>query len=511
MTTAVQVQYRRGTSSQVASFSGAAGEMVVDTTNNRLVVQDGSTAGGWPTAVASRVAVNDANYTLSSPYSIVAYTAISAARTVSLPATTSYASGQRLLVIDESGACSSTKTITLAPNGSDKIDGASAAIISQPYGYIEIESNGSGKWTTSDQGPQVNALNNLTGQLTLAATDGLNISASGSTISIGGPGGMVNKFRNGTMDVWQRGTSPSLTAGTSGSQYTADGWQVNWTASASAVPAISQGSGRLLTKNSLEVTGAANITDVQVQQRIESLVAAAFCSQIVTVQAQIYNNTGGSITPALTVKRPSTQDGWSGTINTDVNAVSLQACANGAWTQVAYTFSANSGVYNGLEIIFDFGNNLSSSGKDIQITECDIRVTPGAATGLNSSPPPPELRPVSSELPFCLRYFFTFGGSASYERVGLGQALGANSANIFLQFPAPMRAAPSMTVPTASNWGCLYGSGSVAAASAIALDDVTTIKCDINVTCASALSAGNATMLLANGTMSALLQFSAEL
>src|ERR1700691_1856490 len=218
MTTAVQAQYRRGTSSQVASCTGAAGEMVVDTTNNRLVVQDGSMAGCWPTPAASRVAVNDANYTLSSPYSIVAYAAISAARTLSLPATTSYASGQRLLVIDDSGACSSIKTITLAANGSDKIDGASSAVISQPYGYIEIESNGSGKWTTSDQGPQVNALNNLTGQITLAATDGLNILASGSTISIGGPGGMVNKFRNGTMDVWQRGTSPSLTAGTSGSQ-----------------------------------------------------------------------------------------------------------------------------------------------------------------------------------------------------------------------------------------------------------------------------------------------------
>ena len=37
-------------------------------------------------------------------------------------------------------------------------------------------------------------------------------------------GGLVNKFRNGTMDIWQRGTS-SLTATTSGA-YTADGWIV---------------------------------------------------------------------------------------------------------------------------------------------------------------------------------------------------------------------------------------------------------------------------------------------
>ncbi len=50
MTTAVQVQYRRGTASQVASFTGAQGELVIDTTNNRVIVQDGATAGGFPAA-----------------------------------------------------------------------------------------------------------------------------------------------------------------------------------------------------------------------------------------------------------------------------------------------------------------------------------------------------------------------------------------------------------------------------------------------------------------------------
>ena len=58
MTTAVQVQYRRGTSAPVASFTGAHGEMVVDTTNNRVVIQDGSTAGGFPAAKLSEVVTN---------------------------------------------------------------------------------------------------------------------------------------------------------------------------------------------------------------------------------------------------------------------------------------------------------------------------------------------------------------------------------------------------------------------------------------------------------------------
>jgi hypothetical protein len=49
MTTATQVQLRRGTSADVAGFTGAQGEVVVDTTNNRAVVHDGATCRSPPT------------------------------------------------------------------------------------------------------------------------------------------------------------------------------------------------------------------------------------------------------------------------------------------------------------------------------------------------------------------------------------------------------------------------------------------------------------------------------
>jgi hypothetical protein len=44
---AVQVQLRRGTSSENNSFTGAIGEVTVDTTNDTLRVHDGATAGGF--------------------------------------------------------------------------------------------------------------------------------------------------------------------------------------------------------------------------------------------------------------------------------------------------------------------------------------------------------------------------------------------------------------------------------------------------------------------------------
>jgi hypothetical protein len=296
MTTAVQVQYRRGTASQVAAFTGAQGEMAVDTTNNRVVVQDGATAGGFAAAKLSEVVTS-------------------------------------------------------------------------------VLTSGGGA-----------------------------VTQSGGTVTIGEPGGFLNRFRNAAMDVWQRGTS-SMTVTTSGA-YTADGWIVTPSgASCTAVRASNNRTGSN-TLYGLQLTGAASVTDITATQRIESYIAAALAGKTVTVQAQIYNNTGGSITPTLSTKYAGSADVWTSP-STDLSAANLQACANGAWTQIAYTLSVSANADAGYEFIFDFGNNFSTTGKDVVIAEIDVRVTPGVATGLNSNPPPPELRPIMAEFLLCQRYFQT--------------------------------------------------------------------------------------------------------
>ena len=51
----VQVKRRREAASFLSTFTGAAGELLVDTTNNRVQVHDGATAGGFPAAKLSEV------------------------------------------------------------------------------------------------------------------------------------------------------------------------------------------------------------------------------------------------------------------------------------------------------------------------------------------------------------------------------------------------------------------------------------------------------------------------
>jgi hypothetical protein len=281
-----------------------------------------------------------------------------------------------------------------------------------------------------------------------AASAGANsdiTSLSGLTSPLPTPGGFLNKFRNGTMDIWQRGSS-AITVSTSGA-YTADGWIVS---PGGASVTVQQAAGRQLTAYSLQVTGASGATDVIVKQRIESVIASPLSGQTVTVQARIYNSTGGSITPNLTVKHAASADSWSSPV-TDVNAASLQSAANGQWTQIAYTFAASTSSGNGLEISFDFGNNFSSSSKTVRVTELDIRATSGLTIGINNNPSPPELRPVASELPFCQRYYATSydAGTAPGSATHSGMVGPATFINGMLGgyytviFPVPMRTAVS--------------------------------------------------------------------
>lgn len=50
---AKQVQIRRGTTAEHTTFTGAVGEITIDTTKDTLVVHDGSLAGGYPLARAT--------------------------------------------------------------------------------------------------------------------------------------------------------------------------------------------------------------------------------------------------------------------------------------------------------------------------------------------------------------------------------------------------------------------------------------------------------------------------
>ena len=85
--------------------------------------------------LATRIGVNDANYTASSGETYIGMIALTANRTITLPAARI---GQRITIKDESGACSGARAITV----SGTIDGQTARTISTAYGTLSFYYNG---------------------------------------------------------------------------------------------------------------------------------------------------------------------------------------------------------------------------------------------------------------------------------------------------------------------------------------------------------------------------------
>jgi len=82
---AKQVQFRRGTATENNAFTGAIGEITVDTTNKQLRVHDGSTAGGTAAlaGLPANNAVIDTEQTFTAPQR-GATTALTSATTITI-------------------------------------------------------------------------------------------------------------------------------------------------------------------------------------------------------------------------------------------------------------------------------------------------------------------------------------------------------------------------------------------------------------------------------------------
>jgi hypothetical protein len=92
--------------------------------------------------------VNDANKVASATEGKILYTAISAARAVTLPAANAVPSGYVVSVADMSGSVTAVNTVTIGPAGADTIVGPAGvtAILNAAYASRKLMSDGTSKW-----------------------------------------------------------------------------------------------------------------------------------------------------------------------------------------------------------------------------------------------------------------------------------------------------------------------------------------------------------------------------
>jgi hypothetical protein len=116
----------------------------------------GAGSGGSVAPAAARTEVSGASYTILASDRTVAIIALTGPCSLTLPAASAFPQGALLTVVDESGACSAAKPITIARAGSATINGLASAAIVTPYGYLAFQSNGSGRWTVVNRTPLLN-------------------------------------------------------------------------------------------------------------------------------------------------------------------------------------------------------------------------------------------------------------------------------------------------------------------------------------------------------------------
>lgn len=163
-----QIQRRRGTTGEHSTFTGAAGEITIDSTKNTVVVHDGTTAGGFPLA-------KEANALTSSAIGVTvqAYDAnlTSFVTAVNLP--TSDGTAGQFLKTDGAG----TVTFSTIPTINALNDIANVTITSASSGEF-LKWNGSA-WV-NDSIPTINTLNDISNVTITSASTGEFLQWNGS-------------------------------------------------------------------------------------------------------------------------------------------------------------------------------------------------------------------------------------------------------------------------------------------------------------------------------------------
>jgi len=301
--------------------------------------------------------------------------------------------------------------------------------------------------------------------------------------------GFKNRIINGSMDIWQRGTSTTAT----GNTYLADRW-------ASAFPTggtVSQETSSLPTgsRYAWKFVASASNAFMQMGQQIEYMNCLDLQNTTVTISfmARSVNSNAGST--ALTV-RTRTIAGIDGTCLFAGTNSDTSVTLTTTWTRYTVTKTLPT-TFGSLSLEFVLGANVSGDG--IMLSQVQMEFGSVASSF--------DVLSIGTELALCQRYFYkTTGGGNTRHAISGNGSLGQSFPTVF--FKVTMRTTPSVSVSSVSHFNveALNGAGSVVTTS-ISWNAGETDSATLNVT--SAGSGGAGCNLLGNNS-SAVIGYSAE-
>jgi len=306
-----------------------------------------------------------------------------------------------------------------------------------------------------------------------------------------------NAIINGGMDIWQRGTSSSTATG--GAYSTVDRFLINLGGTTTASQDTDVPSGVPVQYSLKFLTGASSSYGGW-YYALESAMVRPLRGQTVTVS--FYVKTAGSFSGNLNLNIDySNSTDALASQTTNVTTLVFAGSSVTSWTRKTVTFTVPSDAL-GLRLYF-FNSAVQASGVSSWTTGVQLELGSTATTFSRAG------GTIQGELAACQRYYWRSTAGAAYQSFAAGQAGSSTLGFMQCANPVPMRAA--VTSIDYSTLALSLSAFTVQAVTALTIDQAGSVSSLLRATVASGLTAGNATVLIANNSTSGYLGFSAEL
>lgn len=323
-----------------------------------------------------------------------------------------------------------------------------------------------------------------------------------------------NGALNSSFNVWQSGTSTTWVSNNS-QYYPADRWQAfsattdrtftrQTTSDTTNLPNI-QYCGRFQ-----RTSGNSNTSAMALQQNWESVNSVPYAGKTVTYS--FYARKGANFSGASSLLDAKVLSGTGTDQNIifpgytgNVAVISQSATLTTTWQRFQYTGIVPT---NSNELCLQFGYTpvgTAGAADYFEVTGVQLEV------GNQASPYAPATPTYATELAACKYYFRRYGGNHTFEAFGVAQADSITAANLVFQFETGMRTSPIGSYGSAANFAACNAAGAGLTVTSISSNVLTKTSAGLILAVSAGLVAGNASFIRANNSLSATIDFSAEL
>jgi hypothetical protein len=338
--------------------------------------------------------------------------------------------------------------------------------------------------------------------------------STGLRYTAGNP--IPNPVINSCFDIWQRGTSISVAAG-SGLTYVTDRWSTA-TGGSQACTVSRQATNDSTNLPNIQYamryqrnSGQTGTSPVGLYNAFETINSIPFAGKTITYSfyargGATFLSSGASLTAAFTTGTGTDQNPGSGYTGGTTPLYS-NAAVTSTWQRFSYTITLSSTLteltpYFVLTFVGTAGATdfVEITGVQIDIGSVALPVRRNGAT-------------IQGELSACQRYYYRIVGGSAFGHIGQGIAMSTTQARIDIQAPVTMRVVPQVADTSSVTGFAVYDNASVVALTALSLDttQTSTRVQDITVTVSSGLTQFRPYFFIPNNDSLAFIGFSAEL